>query len=37
MKRVIEKIRAVVAELTDGEDDSKFAKGEIAKINKKGS
>ena len=34
-ERVIEKVRAAVAELTGAEDDSKFATGRVAEINKR--
>ena len=33
--RVVEKVRAAVAELTGAEDDSKFATGKVAEINRK--
>ena len=33
--RVLEKVRAAVAELTGAEDDSKFATGKVAEINKR--
>ena len=34
-ERVLEKIRAMVAELTGAEDDTKFGSGEIAELNKR--
>jgi len=34
-ERIVEKVRAAVAELTGAEDDSKFATGRVAEINKK--
>jgi len=34
-ERVLEKVRAAVSELTGAEDDSKFATGKVAEINKR--